>query len=47
VFGAGQGATPGALHLLLGLAALVGALLLRLWWRVRYALAVVEYRRAS
>ena len=46
VFGTGQGATPGPVHLLLGLAALSGAAMLRLWWRFRYALAVVRDRRA-
>jgi Ca-activated chloride channel family protein len=46
VFGAGQGATPGPVHLLLGVAALAGAALLRFWWRFRYALGVVRYRDA-
>jgi Ca-activated chloride channel homolog len=46
VFGAGQGATPGPLHLLLGLAALAAAAVLRLWWRFRHALAPPRYRRA-
>jgi Ca-activated chloride channel family protein len=47
VFGAGQGATPGPVHLLLGLAALAAAVLLRLGWRVRYALAAARHGRAS
>jgi Ca-activated chloride channel family protein len=47
VFGTGQGATPGPLHLLLGFAALLAAVVLSLCLRGAPALVVVRRRRRA